>query len=230
MTETTMAPVAADEAPTDNKRNPVFIAGGLAAVLALAGGGYLLLGGGGSDSASVSPLPLPRAAAPVTTTVVAPKAVSTVKKPTILPAATKVSLGRDPFIALYVQPAAAAGGSTGTAATTPTGTTGTTTTTPTSTGGTTGTASTGSTTPTLTTSYPVVLKSIVKVTGGGRLYTFAYGGVTKKVLNGQRFGKYGELVVLGNTTNTSNAITGAILQVGDDEPVTIALGEKLTVK
>jgi len=233
MTETTMPPVAADDV-ADNKRKPVMLAGGLAAVLLLGGGGYLLLGGGGgsSDTASVTPIHrgVRRVVTPAVKPVVAPKAVTTVKKATILPAASNVSLGRDPFIALYVQPVAAAAGTTPATGTTATGTTATGTTATGTTSTTSTTPTTTTTIPTATTSYPIVLKSIVKVTGGGRSYTFAYAGITKKVLNGQRFGKYGELVVLGNTTNTSNAITGAILQVGDDEPVTVSIGEKVTVK
>lgn len=232
MTETLTAPVA--EEATESKRKPVLLAGGLAAVLALAGGGYLLLSGGGSssDAGSFTVRPAVHRALPAKPLAkTAAKAPTAAKPAALLPAATTVALGRDPFIPLYVQPAAPAAGA-GTTAAAPTATTApatSTTSTSTTTGSTaTGTSGTGTV---ATTAYALQLVSITKVTGSGRTYTFTYGGVTKKVLEGQRFGKYGEITVLGVTTKAPNdTATGAIIQVGDDEPFTVMIGEKVSVK
>lgn len=222
MTETLTAPVAA-EAPAESKRKPVLLAGGLAAVVLLAGGGYLLLSGGSSDPSSFTVVKpgIRHALAPAAKAAAKPAAKPAGKPAALLPASTTVALGRDPFIPLYVQPVAPAQG---------TATTVTPTSAPaaTSTGS---TSATGGTTTLATAPYPLTLVSISKVTGSGRMYTFSFNGTTKSVLEGQRFGKYGEITVLGVTTKAPNdTATGAIIQVGDDEPFTLAIGEKVSVK
>lgn len=230
MTETLTAPPAPVDEDTGGaaNRKPLLIAGGLVAVLALAGGGYLLLGGGSSSDASLAPIArgVPKAAAPAAAKPAAKAAAKAAKPTALLPAATTVALGRDPFIPLYVQPAAPAAGAATATTTTPTTAPATTTST-----GSTSTASTGGTTTLATAAYGLKLVSITKVTGTGRTYMFSYGGASKGVLEGQRFGKYGEITVLGVTTKAPNdTATGAIIQVGDDEPFTVMIGETVTVK
>ena len=116
---------ASDQAPehvteevteeSGSKRNVIAL-GALAAV-AVGAGAFFLLGGSGGDEeleAFVPTATAPKAAAPAPTA-----------SPATLPVASKLTLGRNPFRALYVAPAAAPAGDT---TTTPTGTTGGTTT------------------------------------------------------------------------------------------------------
>ena len=88
-------PALEQESESGSRRNLLAL-GGLAALL-VAGGAFFLLSGGdetSEDVAFVPTTPRPAAAAP------APKVAK-------LPVATKVPLGRNPFKALYIQPAAA---------------------------------------------------------------------------------------------------------------------------
>jgi hypothetical protein len=212
--ESTEGAPYADE--PERNRKAVLVAGGVAAALLVAAGGYLFLGGSDDETASTAFVPkrAPKAAA------VAPK---TVTKPKKLPAVYKERLGRDPFRALYVVPAAAAAGAPASAPATPT-TTGTTgTTTPTSTG-TTGT----STTPT-TTRYTLKLVSISKPSPEVRFTTWKVGADTKTVIPAQRFGKYGEIVVLAFAKNAKGVVDKAIIQVGDDSPMDVTIGESVSV-
>lgn len=112
--------VVSEESAPDSKRNVVAL-GALAAV-ALGAGAFFFLGGGGDETLEeyVPAARAPRAAAPATQT----GPVST------LPVASKLTLGRNPFRALYVEPAAAAAPAGGDTTATPTTTTGGTTTTP----------------------------------------------------------------------------------------------------
>lgn len=86
-----------DEPAKDSKRN--LIALGALAVVALAGGAFLFLGGGDDLEEDVAFTPPPRAAAPAAEAT--PQAV-------VLPVANADQLGRNPFKALYIQPAAEA--------------------------------------------------------------------------------------------------------------------------
>ena len=212
MTAETFDNVAAE----GGNRTRIVAFGALGAVV-LGAGGYFLLSGGGDDAATeafVAPKGKPKVVAAKPATNAKPAA-----KPAQLPAATSVRLGRDPFLALYIEPkgAPAEGAAVPPTTTTPvgTGTTGTTT-------GTTGSTATP------TERYTLTLKS-VSGTSELRKYVFVYGGASHTVVTGQKFGKYGELVVLGMTTKNGSIVTGALIQVGDDDPVTIDLGEKLTV-
>lgn len=96
-------PVAdgSDEAAS-NRRNLLLL--GAVGAVALAAGGFFLLSGGGDDAGTEAFVPSarPRAASPST----APAAVA-------LPVAANVSLGRNPFKALYVGPQGADGGGGG---------------------------------------------------------------------------------------------------------------------
>jgi len=103
----------------------------------------------------------------------------------------------------------------------------------TSTGGSsTGGSSTGTPPPATTAgtaSYPLMLVSISRPSPEARYFTFTLSGVRKVVLPGQRFGKYGELVVLAYTRTSDGTATGALVQVGDDSPIDVRIGEKVTV-
>jgi hypothetical protein len=207
------------EAPTSdepaNRRNLV-IAGGAAGLLVLAGAGFLLLSGGSSGSTTSVANSLPRAPLVVKSATSPKRATATAIK---LPAASAVRVGRDPFLALYVAPVAPAAGSTS-----PSGSTSTTTS---------GSTSTGSTTPTTApatgASYALKLVSVKSDPGGAKFFTFTYGTTTKVVLPAQRFGKFGELVVLTYVKDAKGTVLGAVIQVGDDNPIEVPIGAKVTV-
>lgn len=208
MTETTtqVAPVSAE--PSGSKRRNALVAGGLAAALALSGGGFLLLSGGSSDDSGYV-VPSARKS-----TTAGKTAAGRTAKPAVqtVPAVSKVRIGRDPFKPLYVQPVEAPAPT----ATTPTGTS------PTA-------APTGTSGLTTGATYALTLKKIA-ASGDAKLYTFDVAGETKTVLAAQRFGKYGELVVLAWVKNSKGVPIGAVLQVGDDEPLSVKLGEKISVQ
>lgn len=231
MTDTMFAPAqgSAPEveqiAPEGRSRRTVLVAGGLAAALVLGGGGYFLLGGGSSDTAASGPLaPLPHSLKPATRSVIPAKGAA--KPAAKVPATSTVPIGRDPFKALYVQPVAAPAAAAGTTPTTGAA--------PTTSGSST-TASSGgtstSTAPAPTASYALTL---LKVTGGTNgsapIFTWSVDGAGKTVLAAQKFGKYGELVTLSWVKSSTGRALGAIVQVGDDEPVAVRIGEKITVK
>lgn len=209
---------AADEAGTDRKK--LVLVGGLVAALLAGGGGYMLLSGGGGDDVALGVPPVRKPAAVKGTPA---KAAKLAAKPAAkVPAATTVRLGRDPFLALYVQPVAAPEGST----TTSGGTT-----TPTTVGTPTGGSSTdGSATPTGTSApYALTLVSITGAANEDKVFTFSVGGTKKSVVAAQKFGKYSELVTLNFIKNSKGAPVAALVQVGDDDPVVIRIGEKLSV-
>ena len=139
-----------------------------------------------------------------------------VKPTSVIPVASNVKLGRDPFNALYVVPVAAPVAAPGTTTTT-TGTTSTT-------SGTTAGA------PVSTPAYALQLLSITGPANSDKVFVFSYGGVKKTVVAAQKFGKYGELVTLNYLKNSKGTPIAALLQVGDDDPVVIKIGEKLTVQ
>jgi len=97
----------------------------------------------------------------------------------------------------------------------------------TSTGGSTGTPPPSTTAGTA--SYPLMLVSISRPSPEARYFGFTLSGVRKVVLPGQRFGKYGELVVLAYTRTSDGTATGALVQVGDDSPIDVRIGEKVMV-
>jgi hypothetical protein len=198
----------------DRNRKAMFVAGGVVAALLLGAGGWFFLGGSGGNSAD-SAFVATRTVRPA---VVAPK--KAVAKPAKkLPAAYTAPLGRDPFKALYVVPAAAPA-STGVVGTTTPGTTGTSTTS--------GSTATTPTVPT-TTRYTLKLVSISKPSPEVRFTTWTVGGTKKVVIPAQRFGKYGELVVLAFSKNAAGVVDKAIIQVGDDSPMDVAVGESVSV-
>ena len=228
MTQTTFAPPPAlvpeqaEQTGGGRSRRTVIVAGGLAAALVLGAGGYFLLGGGGSsdDIQMGRPIVLPHATKPLAKKPAAP-AKAAAKPVTKVPATSTVPIGRDPFHALYIAPA-----------TTPTG--GGSTSTSTSTGNPAFDAPSQSGTssaPPQTASYALTL---VKVTGGTNgsapIFTWNVGGTAKQVLAAQKFGRYGELVTLTWVKSSTGKAVGAVVQVGDDEPLAVRVGEKITVK
>ena len=240
MTETTFPFNDAPEeavAPAPNRRN-LLLAGGLAAVLLVGGGGYYLFGTSSADDTAVAFTPRPvRTGAPATKTAVKAPTKAKPAAVTKVPATSTEHLGHDPFKALYVQPVAAAapltpaavpGAMTGTTPATTSVTTGTAPTTTTTGTTTTGTPTTG-TTSAAGTPYPLQLVSVSKPSPETRFFVFKVAGVSKTVIPAQRFGKYGELIVLAYTKTASGTVTGAIIQVGDDSPMGVAIGEKVTV-
>jgi hypothetical protein len=210
MTETMIEAAPPEETTADDRRKKLIAAGGVG-LLALAGVGYLALGRGGSSE------PAPLAVAPHVVRAVVPakaaaKPVKPVVKPktSVLPPATSVALGRDPFKPLYIAPVAAAAGTGPATAPANPGTTPTTTGVPS--GGTTAT-------PAPMAKYPLVLRSSDASNPSLRTWTFTVNGVLKKVVTNQKFGRSGELVVLGTVTNTKGTVIGALLQVGDASPI-----------
>lgn len=102
------APAAAEESSRD--RRLLALGGGVAAAVVLVAGGWFLLHDGGDQSVAFAPAP--RSVRPALVASAAPKPLVT------LPPSTDVQLGRNPFKALYVAPAAPVAGTSanGTAA------------------------------------------------------------------------------------------------------------------
>ena len=117
MTENTFfEPV--DDDPAQSRRS-LLVLGAVGGALALAAGGYFLLGGGGGAGASEL------VAQPTSRTPVVAMEPTAAEKLVVLPAVSKVRLGRDPFLALYIPPVASLAAPATGSGTTPTGTTGT---------------------------------------------------------------------------------------------------------
>lgn len=185
--------------------------GGALGVVALGAAGFLFLGGGGDteDEALVVPAgqkaAAPQAAAP------APVAV--------VPAASTEQIGRNPFKARYVEPKEVAAPAAPSAA--------------------------PSAAPTaLPLPQPVQVVVAPAPTQAPAEYPITYVGAAEQdgvmryswkldgakdattVLQGQRFGKYGELVVLPSPPVEGGAVS---LQVGDSSPVSVSPGETIKV-
>jgi hypothetical protein len=77
--------------------------------------------------------------------------------------------------------------------------------------------------------YKLTLKGISDPQPEARFVTWTYEEKDYTVLPGQRFGKYGELIVLAFTQNAEGAVDGAIIQVGDDSPFDAKLGQTYDV-
>jgi hypothetical protein len=206
----------AEDAP-DNKRNLVLVAAAAAvAVLFL---GWFLFLRGGSDPAMTGFPHAPRAAG-VAAQKPAVKAVTSKK----LPTAYKAEIGRAPVKALYVVPVVATDSNVTPVATTPVAPSAA----PASSGSTSNSTST-TTTPT-TTHYALKLISVSKPSGSEvQFFTWSVAGKRTVVIPAQRFGKYGELVVLAYEHNAAGTVTGAVIQVGDDTPIDVSIGETISV-
>lgn len=216
------------EGPADEpaqSRKSLLILGAVGGAVVLAAAGYFLLGGGGGSDPQAFAV-IPHRVNPV---IVVAKPTS--KKPLVVPAASKVRLGRDPFLALYVPPVAAVAGA-GTAKPTATSAPTTTTTTvvtptktTTSTTGPTGATPTGTSTPPAASAPPpatppastkhrFTIFSITGSAGTGRARVSIDGAAPFTVHEGSIFGPNKEIT-----------ITDIGLTVGVGEHVAFTLGE-----
>lgn len=208
---------APDDEPGQSRRS-LLVLGAVGGALVLAAGGYFLLGGGGgSDSTSSQVIALPAARTPV---VKVARPVD--NKVVVIPAVSKVRLGRDPFLALYVPPVATPALAPGT---TPTGGVATGTggigTTPTggvdtpaaATPGSTP-ASTPATTPPAATKHRFSIFGITGSAASGRARVSIDGGAPFTIHEGSVFGPTKELTV-----------TDIGLTVGVGEHVAFTVGE-----
>jgi hypothetical protein len=214
MTDNTFAAAPAEEAAGSSRK--LVLVGGAAAVAVLAGAGWFLLHGG-SDSDSAALPVVHRAPVVAHNAQVATSTLKSKVATTKLPAASTVKIGRDPFAALYVAPVAAPAGTGTTTSTAPTGTT-------------TATTPTNPTDTAANARYTIVLTKVTTGSGGAKFFTFKIGTTYKTVIPAQRFGKYGELVVLTWVENSKHAVIGAVLQVGDDNPIGVPIGVKTSVQ
>ncbi|MCU1589869.1 MAG: hypothetical protein JWP11_1125 [Frankiales bacterium] len=207
------APAAYDEPTRDNRKT---IALGAVAALVLGAGAFFFLGGGGDETeeAFTAPVRSPRVAAA--------KAPAT--KPVVkLPVASQVQLGRNPFRALYVEPAepVADGGASVVDPAAPAGPTGT----PVvvTAGGTTSQPPTSGAPP-----KPVLHKVVLmRVYGEGndRTAVFSIDGRQQIAKVGAVFGPTAELLLLSVQQGPADAQWTAVLQVGDGDPFDIVTGE-----
>jgi hypothetical protein len=218
MTDNTFdaAPDATDEA--SNRRVPVLV-GGVLGVAVLAGAGFFLLHGGSSSDASLN-APVARGvpAGTVGTTPVKTTLNSHVPTTVKLPTASAVKIGRDPFLALYVVPAAVVA----TVPTTGTGTTGTTAPT-----GTTGTGTTGTPAAPVATTYQLKLLKVTG-TGSGRTAAFSVAGKTQYARIGSVFGRSSEIKLL-SFQQSARGVWSVTVQVGDDDPKDLIVNEVISV-
>lgn len=239
-------PAGEHAAPARDRRTVIALLVVLAAVAVLAGA-YLLLSGGGSQDDTASSTAVTRPSGTRTPTA-SPTATP---GPAVAPVLENLPQARNPFKALYTAPAAAGdGGTTSTTGTTGTAPTGgspaapPTTRPPTGTGGSTyaplpvpvpSTPKPLPSTPTPapsptkppTATYRLTLLDIAAKGNGPRVMTWTVDGKEVTVVRGQRFGSYGELTVLSiRATATSEE---AVLQVGVGDPLTVAVGQTVTV-
>ena len=228
-----LAPFPEETEGFRSKRN-LILAGGLGAVV-LAAGGYFLFGGSGGGGTE-SFVPIVHHAPRVAAAPVKPVVKAAVK----LPAPYKEQLGRDPFKALFVVPAAAAApvgaapgavtvGGVAPAGTTPVpaGTTPTSTT-PTSTTPT--TVGTGTSVGTGATPVAPVDKTyklvLVRVYGSGKDQTAVYSidGKQQVAKLGSKFGPTSEIVLLSIQQGPKAGQFTTVLQVGDGDPFDVITG------
>jgi hypothetical protein len=139
----------------------VAAAGALALLLAL-GAKMFLFSGGDTPKVAAAPVPKPK---PAASAPVVPKPAVVIPAPETVPSTFSDVVGRDPFTALYVAPAAASGTSTGTPATGTTAAPGTAD--PTTTASSTGTSPTG---PAATTSAGKRVSLVHAFTKDGKQY------------------------------------------------------------
>ena len=227
MTQTPEETPAAAEIEGTTDRRKLALIGGVAAV-ALAAGGWFLLGGSGGSSDDVALAPVVHHAKKPILKAVSRPARKPTKAVALVPAASSVKLGRDPFHALYIVPAAAPAGSTsGTTGTS----TGSTSTGSTSTGTSGGTTSTGTSTTSGTPVSTTYALKLVRVYGTGKDLTavFSVAGKTQLAKAGSVFGKTQEIKLLSLIRN-SKGIWIASIQVGDGQPFDGRTGELLYVQ
>jgi hypothetical protein len=205
----------ADDNDEGRGRKPLLLAGGLAAVV-LAAGGYFVLGGSSGSGADLSAAPT---ASQATAPVVAPAHGE------VVPPASDEQIGRNPFKARYIapveQPAPAEAPKVEAPPPPPVQPVQVVVTQP----------APAPASESVPAEYPLTLKSVSDPQPEARTVTWEYDGKTQEVLPGQRFGKYGELVVLAYSTNEDGSeILGVIIQVGDASPFEVKMDETVNVK
>lgn len=234
------APALEQESESGSRRNLVAL-GGLAALLVAGGAAFFLLSGGEDASEDVAFVPPARttATAPATTpAVAAPKAVA-------LPVATNVPLGRNPFKALYVQPAAAtvdaAPPAGPAAAPAPAGAPAIVLVAPTAPSGgtspgsapfpgpTTGGVAPAPGTPPVDVEHVLVLR---RVSGEGDALSAAFtiDGAATSAKVGETFGPTSEIKLLSLQEGPEPGRWTAVLQVGDADPFDVVIGESVRVR
>ena len=203
----------------DGRRKKLLLGGAGAVVLLL--GGYLLLGTGG-DAGTEEFIPTARAPRPVAST---PAVVA--KQ---LPAAYKEQIGRDPFRALYIQPAAAppavAGGTTSLPAPGVVVTSGGATT---DFGAPSGGVATGGTTTPVAQEHKLVLQRVYGA-DKDRTASFSIDGKQQVAKIGAQFGPTSEIVLLSLQQGPKAGQWTAVLQVGDGDPFDVVTGTPVYVR
>ncbi|MCU1693331.1 MAG: hypothetical protein JWM64_2422 [Frankiales bacterium] len=255
MTETSAFPFTPLDEPEGTEdagnRRVLLMAGGVVAALALAGASYVFLGS--SDQVDDTAFtPVTRAAQPATVGKKATAATRKIATPKV-PVPFDEALGRNPFKALYVVPAAAPAAAVGVVdPTLPQGTTGTTVAVGTGTGTTTGTGtstgtSAGSTTTTGSTTTGTAAKPaaapaaptareyalmLQRVYGAGKDLTaeFTIDGRKQVAKIGVRFGPTSEIRLISLQQGPKASQWTAVLQVGDGEPFDAVTGDKVSVR
>lgn len=215
-TEGQAAPL--DDQAEDSGRKPLLLVGGLVGALVLGAGAFLFLGGGDDVEEDFSVAP--RTAPPAAAAPAEPQAVA------VIPAATDEAVGRNPFKARYIAPVAAPAPAEAPAA-----------------------APVAAPAPQpvnlviqqpapapapakqeeVPATYKLTLKGISDPQPEARFVTWTFENKDVTVLPGQRFGTYGELVVLAFTQDAAGAVDGVIIQVGDDSPFDAKLGQTYDV-
>lgn len=240
MTESPFPPSTVEEVPAleeeseSGSRRNLLALGGLAALLVAGGAAFFLLSGGEETSEDIAFVP------PVRTTVTTPAVA--VPKAVTLPVATNVQLGRNPFKALYVQPAAAPADAA------PTGPA----TAPAPAGGpaivlVTPTAPTGGTSPgsvpfpgptdggavpapvAVEHEHELVLRQ-VSGKGDALSAAFTINGKPTSAKVGETFGPTSEIKLLSLQEGPKPGRWTAVLQVGDAAPFDVVIGESVRVR
>jgi len=235
---------AADTEAEPGGRRTAIVAGALGAVVLGAGAFFFLGGGDAPEQELAAPGAVPAAAAP------APS-----KSPTTLPVASTIELGRNPFKALYVAPAAAPAATAVTTAAPTTGggtpsTGGTGTGGVPSTGGSTGGGSTGGgstggglppaplpqppatgggQTPAPTAKQKLQLVSATHL-GDDHTAVFSIDGVEHTVGVGDTFGPSKHLLLLSLQQGPRDDQWTAVVQLGDGDPFDVVTGSPVLVQ
>ena len=224
------APALEEESESGSRRNLLAL-GGLAALLVAGGAAFFLLSGGDETSEDIAFVPPPRTGV-TAPAIVVPKAVT-------LPVATNVPLGRNPFKALYVQPAAAPADAAPTGPATSPALAGgpaivlVTPTAPTGSapfpGPTDGGAGPGPGIPPVAVEHELVLR---RVSGEGDALSAAFtiDGAATSAKVGETFGPTSEIKLLSLQEGPQPGRWTAVLQVGDAAPFDVGIGESVRVR
>lgn len=202
-----------DDYAEDGGRKPLLLVGGLVGALVLGASAFLFLGGDDAEEELAVPIRPPATAAPLAE----PEGI------TVVPAASTEQLGRNPFKARYVEPVAAPAPAEAPAP-----------------------APVAAPPPPAVNlviqqaapapapaeqqapaEYPITLKSVEPTGPSGITYTWVIDEKEISVFQAQRFGKYGELVVLA--LESAEDGPRAVLQVGDATPIRVKVGETVNV-